>query len=70
MLREHSSEVLSGRILIAATCVVSSEKRFLKSSCWNTSCKPAERQLAWKNCKTVKERKMVENVKNKVQKFF
>lgn len=56
MLREHSSEVLSGRILIAATCVVSSEKRFLKSSCRNTSWNAAERQLAWKNCKTVKER--------------
>jgi hypothetical protein len=56
MLREHSSEVLSGRILIAATCVVSSEKRFLKSSCRNTSWKAAGRQLAWKNCKTVKKR--------------
>jgi hypothetical protein len=56
MLREHSSDVLSGRILIAATCVVSSEKRFLKSSCRNTSWKPAERQLEWNNCKTLKER--------------
>jgi hypothetical protein len=37
VLRLHRSEELSGRILKAATCVDSCEKRFLKSSWRNTS---------------------------------